>query len=183
MTNPGPSQRGVLSAALDYLVELFMLIAPQDKASMWFKRHAMQWRGSRIGQQVKIWRDVWIDDYAQLSIGNQVTIGKSVMLVCAGGVTIGDRVMLGHGAKIVSGGHRIPDSRDTPMRWSGPELAPVHIEADAWVGAGAIVLPGASIGRGAVVAAGAVVVKPVPAYCVVGGVPARVIRSRGAIEH
>lgn len=174
--------RFVFATALDYLVELYMAFAPQDAASMWIKCRALRWRGARVGTRVKIWRDVWIDDYVNISIGDEVTIGKSVMLICGGGVEIGDRVMIGHGAKIVSGGHRIPDSRESPMRWSGPELAPISIAADAWIGAGAIILPGASIGHGAVVAAGAVVSKPVPAYAVVGGVPARIIRERAGAD-
>jgi acetyltransferase-like isoleucine patch superfamily enzyme len=171
-------KRGVLSNLLDYLVELFMVVAPQNSASMWMKRRLLTWRGTRIGAGVKIWRDVWIDDYANLSLGDAVTIGKSVMLICGGGVAIGDRVMIGHGAKIISGGHQIPSSPEAPMRWSGPELARVSIAEDAWVGAGAIILPGVIVGRGAVIAAGAVVSNAVPEHAIVGGVPARLIRQR-----
>lgn len=171
-------KRSVLSHALDYLVELYMVVAPQNAMSMLVKRRLLTWRGARIGTGVKIWRDVWIDDYAKLSVGEAVTIGKSVMLICGGGVTLGHRVMIGHGAKIISGGHQIPDGRETPMRWSGAELSTVSIAEDAWIGAGAIILPGVTVGRGAVVAAGAVVSNPVPEYAIVGGVPARLIRQR-----
>jgi acetyltransferase-like isoleucine patch superfamily enzyme len=155
-----------------------MLHAPQDAASMYVKRALLRWRGTRIGSGTKIWRDVWIDQYSALVIGNEVTIGKSVMLVCVGGVEIQDRVMIGHGSKLMSGGHRIPDSTDEPMRWSGPELAPISVEADAWLGAGVIVLPGVTIGKGAVVAAGAVVTKSIPPYAIAAGVPAGIIRQR-----
>lgn len=167
-----------MQSLLDYLVELVMVLLPQDSASMWLKRWFLRRRGTRIGVRTKIWRDVWIDDYQGLVIGGDVTIGKSVMLLCSGSVAIGDRVMIGHGAKIISAGHRIPGGRDTPMRWSGPEMEPIRIAEDAWIGAGAIVLAGAHIGRGAVVAAGAVVSRPVPDYAVVAGVPARVMRER-----
>jgi len=54
---------------------------------------------------------------------------------------------------------------------------PIHIEADCWIGARATILPGVTIGRGATVAAGAVVIKDVEAETLVGGVPARFIRS------
>jgi hypothetical protein len=54
----------------------------------------------------------------------------------------------------------------------------VQIGHDVWIGHGAIVLPGRSIGTGAVVAAGAIVTKDVPAYAIVGGNPARLIRRR-----
>lgn len=54
---------------------------------------------------------------------------------------------------------------------------PIRIEADCWIGARATILPGVTIGRGATVAAGAVVIKDVEAETLVGGVPARFIRS------
>jgi hypothetical protein len=54
----------------------------------------------------------------------------------------------------------------------------VHIGHDVWIGHGAIVLPGRNVGTGAVIAAGAIVTKDVPAYTIVGGNPARIIRRR-----
>ncbi|WP_034463238.1 chloramphenicol acetyltransferase [Afipia sp. P52-10] len=54
----------------------------------------------------------------------------------------------------------------------------VHIGHDVWIGHGAVVLPGRNIGLGAVIAAGAIITKDVPAYTIVGGNPARVIRRR-----
>ena len=54
----------------------------------------------------------------------------------------------------------------------------IHIGHDVWIGHGAVVLPGRNVGTGAVIAAGAVVTKDVPAYTIVGGNPARIIRRR-----
>jgi acetyltransferase-like isoleucine patch superfamily enzyme len=56
--------------------------------------------------------------------------------------------------------------------------APIIIGSDVWIGAHAAIMGGVSIGDGAVVALGAVVTKDVPAYAIVGGVPARIIRYR-----
>ena len=58
----------------------------------------------------------------------------------------------------------------------------VIIGNDVWIGHAVIVLPGVTIGDGAVLAAGAVVTKDVPLYTIVGGVPAKAIRSRFAPE-
>lgn len=165
------------TAVANYLVELFMALTPHDALSNRAKRALMQWRGARIGARPKIWRDVWVDDYRKLSIGADVSIGKSAMLLCHGSVTVGDKVMIAHGAQIVSAGHRIP-SAGASMRFSGLEVAPIVIEDEAWIGAGAIVLPGVTVGRGSVVAAGAVVTKDVAPNTMVGGVPATVIGER-----
>ena len=58
----------------------------------------------------------------------------------------------------------------------------IIVGEDAWIGAGTILLSHCNIGRGAVVAAGAVVSKPVPAYAVVAGVPAKIIATRFSID-
>jgi len=58
----------------------------------------------------------------------------------------------------------------------------VVIEDDVWVGTRAIILSGVTVSRGAIVAAGAVVVKSVPPYAIVGGVPARVLKWRWSVE-
>ncbi|WP_433956069.1 acyltransferase [Janibacter indicus] len=68
------------------------------------------------------------------------------------------------------------------MRRQPHVTAPIHVEDDVWVGAGAIVLKGVTIGTGAVVAAGSVVTKSVDEYAIVAGVPARVIGSRRGEE-
>lgn len=173
-----PSRRRLGSAILDYAVELLMAFLPQNALSMKIKAWSMRTRGSRIGQRTKIWRNVWVDDLSCLRIDDDVTIGHGALLICGGGVHIAARTMIAHGAKLLSSGHRIPATHDEPLRWTGPEQAPIEIAEDVWVGAGAIVLGGVCIGRGAIVAAGAVVTKNVPEYCVVAGIPASIVRKR-----
>jgi acetyltransferase-like isoleucine patch superfamily enzyme len=165
------------TAVGNYLVEVFMAITPHDSLSNRIKRALMQWRGATVGRNPKIWRDVWIDDYSKLTIGADVSMGKSAMLVCIGGVTVGNQVMIAHGAQIISAGHRIPEAGES-MRFSGLTVAPVVIEDGAWIGGGAIILPGVTVGRGAVIAAGAVVTKDVAPDSIAAGVPATVVGSR-----
>jgi phosphonate metabolism protein (transferase hexapeptide repeat family) len=71
-----------------------------------------------------------------------------------------------------------PGESDEAAFFDWRRSQPVDIGHDVWIGHGAIVLPGQKIGTGAVVAAGAVVSKDVPDYCIVAGVPARVVRRR-----
>jgi galactoside O-acetyltransferase len=61
--------------------------------------------------------------------------------------------------------------------WSNVVCRPVIIQDKAWIGFNVIILKGVTIGTGAIVGAGSVVTKDVPAYCIAGGNPARVIRE------
>ena len=89
-------------------------------------------------------------------------------------ITIGPRVHIGMKAMILTGGHHIgPSTR----RAGDIDSAPVTIEEGAWIGAGAIVMPGVTVGRGVVIAAGAVVTQSCEAVGLYGGVPARRIRE------
>lgn len=68
-----------------------------------------------------------------------------------------------------------------PVKWFSedtPSKGPIIIDDDVWIGYKATILSGVHIGQGAVIAAGAVVTKDVPAYSIVGGVPAKVIKFK-----
>ena len=92
-------------------------------------------------------------------------------------ITIGKNVMIGDFASIRDDDHRF-DRLDIPMIEQGMATSPIIIEDDVWIGHGAIVLRGVKIGTGAIIAAGAVVTKDVPAFAIVGGVPAKIIKYR-----
>ncbi len=67
---------------------------------------------------------------------------------------------------------------DVPIWQQGHVPGKIEIADDVWIGGHATILDGAVIGKGAIVAAGAVVTGVVPAYAIVGGVPARLLRWR-----
>ncbi|AER56167.1 putative acetyltransferase [Pseudoxanthomonas spadix BD-a59] len=98
------------------------------------------------------------------------------------GVEIGTYTMLGPGVKIVGNDH-VFDVAGRAIIFSGrPPFKATRIGSDAWIGANAVVMAGTRIGDGAIIAAGSVVTRDVPAFSVVGGVPARFIRKRFADE-
>lgn len=114
-------------------------------------------------------------------IGCNTWIGQQCFLHSAGGITIGRNVGIGPGVKILTSKHE-EEGIEVPILTSRLTFAPVTIEEDCDLGVGAIILPGVHIGRGVQVGAGAVVAKDIPAYAVVAGVPARVLRFRdGAV--
>lgn len=92
-------------------------------------------------------------------------------------ITIGENVIMGQHVSFHAENHNF-DQVDVPIREQGVSRKGIVIEDDCWVGGNALFLDGSHVGRGCVVAAGAVVRGEVPPYSVVGGVPARVLRSR-----
>ncbi|HEY6785981.1 MAG TPA: DapH/DapD/GlmU-related protein [Trebonia sp.] len=112
-----------------------------------------------------------------LRIGDRCVIGRGSHIVAHADIKIGDDVWTGPYVYITDQNHGYEDP-DTPIGRQMPVNTPVEIGAGTWLGTGAIVLPGARIGRNVVVGGGSVVRGVVPDYCVVAGVPAKVVRSR-----
>ena len=97
----------------------------------------------------------------------------TVILDCAS-VTIGAGAQIGPNVQLLAADH----PRELTLRRQGLEsAAPIIIGADAWLGGGAIVLPGVAVGGGSIVGAGSVVTRDVPPGMVVAGSPARVLRA------
>ncbi len=88
-------------------------------------------------------------------------------------ITISENVLIGQRVCFITSNHNLVF---IPNKGREIQDLPIIVNEEAWIAAGAIILPGVTIGRGAVVAAGAVVNRDVPEYTLVGGVPAKVIR-------
>jgi acetyltransferase-like isoleucine patch superfamily enzyme len=114
--------------------------------------------------------------HAQIKIGRDSLVGEYSVIRGQGGVTIGDRVYTSPFSQVIAVNH-VFDDPDRPFVEQGITAEGIVIEDDVWIGAGAVITDGVKIGKGAVVAAGAVVTKDVPAHTVVGGVPARVLKT------
>ena len=111
-----------------------------------------------------------------LSIGDNSGIGEFSEIY--GDVRIGNDVMMGTNCIIYSRNHDFSRT-DIPMWKQGfSAVKPVIIGDDVWIGGRVTILPGVHVGNGAVIGAVAVVTKDVPDYAVVGGNPAKVLKSR-----
>jgi acetyltransferase-like isoleucine patch superfamily enzyme len=114
--------------------------------------------------------------HAFIRIGVNSLIGELNVLRGQGGITIGDRVYTAPLVQMLAVNHIYHDPTK-PMVDQGITAEGIVVEDDVWIGAGAIITDGVCIGKGAVVAAGAVVTKDVPPQTVVGGVPAKVLKT------
>ncbi|MEU1619556.1 acyltransferase [Streptomyces sp. NPDC005722] len=108
-------------------------------------------------------------------LGNGVVLGRGSHVIASRPVVFGDDVYCGPYVYVTSDNHSYDDPHE-PIGRQWPRSAPVEIGSGSWLGAGAVILPGARIGRNVVVAAGAIVRGEVPDHCVVAGAPARVVR-------
>lgn len=140
----------------------------------------------RHPETVRLGTDVFIGTQAVIQgrfdgtceIGSNTWIGPQVFLD-ARHLHIGRYVGLGPGCRVLGSVHT-GDPVDQPIIATDLAVGPVRIEDGADIGVNAVILPGVTVGEGAIVGAGAVVTTDVPAFAVVAGVPARVIRNRKA---
>ncbi len=122
---------------------------------------------------------------ASISIGKRVFITGSI--IASQNIEIGDDVLISWGTTIVDHdshsiyfSHREKDAVDWmagKKDWTHVKIAPVKISSKVWIGFNSIILKGVTIGEGAVIGSGSVVTKDVPAWTIVAGNPARVIRE------
>lgn len=127
---------------------------------------------STIDKSVDVFTPLYINYGKNTKIGKNVFINFDCVFLDLGGITIDDNVLIAPKVSLLSEGHPLsPNDRQSLV----PE--PIHIKKNAWIGAGATILPGVTVGENAVVAAGAVVSKDVPANTVVGGIPAKIIKA------
>ena len=128
---------------------------------------------AHAGENVSIGTNFNCDYGLHISVGKNFLTNYNVTILDIAPVTIGDYVMIGPNTLISTVGHPL-----SPMgrREHLGVAKPVTIGDDVWIGGNVTILPGVSIGNNVIVAAGAVVTKDVPDNCVVGGVPAKVIK-------
>ena len=129
--------------------------APNNKIRIW----ALRSEGNKVGSDVYLGQSLLVitDSSAKavkLSIGDRVSIAPRVTCI------------------LVSGANKAKVTELIPWKYGS-----ITLKDDCWIGTGAIIYPGVTIGKYAIVSAGAVVTKDVPDYTIVGGVPAKIIKT------
>lgn len=122
---------------------------------------------------VTIYPPFFTDHGLRLDLAERVFINQNCTFLDYAGIRLGERVMIGPKVTFITGGHPV----DPVERRRYLTYAPIDVEENAWIGAGATILPGVTIGRDAVVAAGAIVADDVPPASLVTGTKAALRRQ------
>ena len=137
----------------------------------------------RVGQAVHVDMDFHCEYGRNIFVGDRVIINMNCTFVDNHRIDIGNNVLIASNVQIYTATHstRVGERMAEPQDGGGVACytlaRPVRIEDGAWIGGGAILLPGVTIGRNSVVGAGSVVTRSIPANCVAVGNPCRVIRQ------
>jgi acetyltransferase-like isoleucine patch superfamily enzyme len=118
--------------------------------------------------------------HPQILIGNNTSIGDDCHITAINKIEIGNNVLMGKKVTITDNSHgesEIIHLLIPPVQRPLYSKGSVIIEDGVWIGDKATILPGVRIGKNAIVGANALVTKDVPENCVVGGVPARIIKN------
>lgn len=128
--------------------------------------------GKKIDDTFRMFPPFYTDFGKNITIGKNVFINSSCHFQDQGGIEIGDSCLIGHNVVLATINHDL-----YPQNNRINHYAPIKLGKSVWVGSNSTILGGVTIGDWAVVAAGAVVTRDVPPLTIVGGVPARVIRT------
>lgn len=128
--------------------------------------------GKEIDDTFRMFPPFYTDFGKNITIGKNVFINSCCHFQDQGGIEIGDGCLIGHNVVLATINHDLYPENNRVNHY-----APIKLGKSVWVGSNATILAGVTIGDWAVVAAGAVVTRDVPPLTIVGGVPAKVIRT------
>ncbi len=134
-----------------------------------------------VGANTSIREYSWIAAYdmtgsiPRLTIGDNTSLGYNSHIICTRSVTIGNNVLFANGVYISDNLHAYEDITIPIINQNIVQKQDVIIGDGSWIGEHACII-GAKVGKHCVVGANSVVTKDVPDYCVVGGVPAKILK-------
>lgn len=128
--------------------------------------------GRKIDETFRLFPPFYTDFGKNIKIGRDVFINSGCHFQDQGGIEIGDGALIGHNVVLATINHDLLPSMNRVNH-----CAPIKIGKHVWIGSNATVLQGVTIGDWSVVAAGSVVTRDVPPMTVVGGVPAKILKT------
>lgn len=131
-----------------------------------------QLTGQKLDEGFGLFPPFYTDCGKNIHIGKNVFINSNCHFQDQGGITIGDGTLIGHCVVLATIDHDY-----APENRKNEHIRPIIIGKNVWIGSHAMITAGVTIGDGAIIAGGAVVTADVPANTMVGGVPAKVIKS------
>jgi chloramphenicol O-acetyltransferase type B len=166
---PGRSKLIIYIRYLANSIRSFIVI---NILNSWIKKNGFL----RIPFSVKLWAPNRIIEF-----GKNVQFGSNCILHC--NAKFGDNILIASNVSFVGRDDHRFDVVGKAI-WDSPrgDNFSLEIENDVWIGHGAIVLSGVNIGTGSIIAAGSVVIEDIAPYSIVGGNPARFIRSRFSVD-
>ena len=126
----------------------------------------------RGGDTVWLQLPFFCDYGANILLGERVFFNFNCVVLDVAPITIGDHTLFGPAVQVSTATHPF----DAGLRRTQEYAKPIEMDADMWVGGGAILCPGVTIGRRSVIGAGSVVTRDIPADVFAAGTPCRVIR-------
>lgn len=160
----------IILGAFSFNLSLQRILWPISKL---FWRHTLR----NFGENARIMRGVEVVCAHNVDVGKNVYIGKNCSLYGYDNISIGENTLIARDTIMLTRSHVFSNAQ-VPIREQGYSLAPITIGSDVWIGARATILPGVNIGNGSIIAAGSIVNKDVPAFTVVAGTPAKIIKMR-----
>lgn len=149
---------------------------PGWQFAYWFRRKIAPYIFFKCGKDVIIKTKAYFGTGSQLIMGDRSQLGEN--LKAEADLILGDDVLMGPDVIMLSSSHAF-DRMDLPINRQGARPRhPIFIGNDVWIGTRTIILPGVRVGDHAIIGAGSVVTKDVPPLAIVGGNPAKFIRSR-----
>jgi len=160
-----------------YLVNLLMAVLPNSGCQK-LKAKLYRWAGAKVGKDVEFFQGIKVQGIGELEFGDRCFIGHEVLFLLNEGskISIEEESVVSSRCMVISGFHPITPNGESIIGRDGTS-SQVRICKGAAVLAGCQVLPGVTVGEKALVAAGATITKDVEPYTLVGGCPAKYIKS------
>lgn len=169
---PGTEQQKMLSYLSNEARKITTKMNRDYYSSQEIRQFISELTGKVVDETLSIFPPFYTDSGKNITLGKNVFINAGCNFQDQGGIFIGDHTLIGHNVVLATLNHGIqPEDRTTLYP------APIIIGKNVWIGSNATILPGVTIGDHSIIAAGAVVSKNVSPNTIVGGVPAKVVKT------